>query len=271
MRSAEPSIVGAGSIMIGFWGELARKRVCFGHQSVGADIMKALSTLSEGRLRIVESSDPVVFDHPVIAHFRVGQNRDPLSKCQDFSRVINGGIGDRVDVAFFKFCYVDITAHTDVDALFKAYQGVMESLSLRYPHVVFLHTTVPLRGISSGVWAWLSQKVGGLNGERGDQVSRHRFNRLLRSAYGESGRLFDLAELEATYPDGRRASFSCRGEVVPNLVSEYTHDGGHLNQQAAERIAKGLLSCLDGIAGRGELSRVHKAMRKDLNDANNPV
>lgn len=270
MRSAEPSIVGSTSIMIGPWDELARKRVCFGHQSVGAGIIEALSTLSERRLRIVESSDPVVFDHPAFAHFQVGQNRDPLSKCQDFSRVINGGMGDRVDIAFFKFCYVDITAHTDIDELFRGYQGVMESLSLRYPQVVSLHTTVPLKGISRGVWAWLSQKVG-LNRERDDQVSRHRFNQLLRSAYGGSGRLFDLAELEATYPDGRRSSFSYQGEMVPNLVPEYTHDGGHLKQQAAKHIAKGLLSCLDGVDDRVDLSRVHKAMRKDLNDANNPV
>lgn len=271
MRPAESSGTGAGSIMIGVWDELPRKRVCFGHQSVGADIMKALSTISERRLRIVESRDPAAFDHPVFAHFKVGHNRDPLSKCQDFSRVINGGVGERVDIAFFKFCYVDITAHTDIEGLFKEYQSVMESLSVRYPHAVFLHMTVPLRGIRNGVWTWMRQKVGGLNREWEDQVSRHRYNRLLRSAYGESGRLFDLAELETTYPDGRRSSVSYRGEIVPNLVPEYTHDGGHLVQQAAERIAKRLSSCLDGVNDRVDSSRAHQAMRKDLNDANNPV
>jgi hypothetical protein len=73
---------------------------------------------------------------------------------------------------------------------------------------------------------------------------------LLRSAYGESGRLFDLAKEEATFPDGRPSCVQYRGEMLPSLVPEYTDDGGHLNQPAAERMAGQLLACLsaDGTA-----------------------
>lgn len=234
----------SGSLIVGSWDELARRRVCFGHQSVGASIVGALSTLSEQRLRIVESIDPEVFHRPVFAHFRVGHNRDPLSKCQAFSEAINAGIGDRIDVAFFKFCYVDITAQTDVNALFKAYQDVMSSLSNAFPKVMFLHVTVPLTRIEGGMLGWLREQIGGIDHEREDQVRRHAFNQRLRGVYGESGGLFDLAEVEATFPDGKASYVHYRGTTLPSLVPGYTDDGGHLTRHASEQVAVRLLASL---------------------------
>ena len=216
-------------------------RVCFGHQSVGADIMKALSILSERRLEVIETNDPEAFQRPVFAHFRVGHNRDPLSKCQDFARVIESGVGYRVDAAFFKFCYVDITSNTDVDALFRNYQGAMASLSEKYPKVIFLHVTVPLTRVARGVVGWLREKTGHVNREREDQARRRAFNRLLPGAYGCSGRLFDLAEAEATFPDGTPSFFLHHGDPVQTLASGYTHDGGHLTQRASARAAEQLI------------------------------
>lgn len=206
--------------------------------------MEALSTMGGQCFEVVETSDPEVFRRPVFAHFRIGQNRDPFSKCQAFAQVINAGVGKLVDIAFFKFCYVDITAHADIHELFTVYQDIMASLIQHYPKVVFLHATVPLKRVRSGVLEWVREKRGGFDREREAQARRHAFNLLLRGAYGGSGRLFDFAELEATFPDGRPSSFTYHGEAVPNLVSDYSDDGGHLNQRAAERAARGLLACL---------------------------
>lgn len=226
------------------WEGLAQKRVCFGHQSVGTNLMGGLSALGGECLKIVESSDPEIYQRPVFAHFRVGQNGDPLSKCRAFAQVIDNGVGAQVDIALFKFCYVDITAKTNVDELFQTYQGIMNSLSHRHPKVAFFYVTVPLRQINGGWLGWLREKSGRVDGERENQVRRHAFNESMRSAYGKSGRLFDLAKEEATYSDGRSAFFRHRGEAVPNLVSDYTDDGGHLNQLAAKDIAGRLLACL---------------------------
>jgi hypothetical protein len=197
----------------------------------------ALSTLNGGRLTIVEGREPALFQQPVFAHFRVGTNRDPLSKFRDFSAVIKGGVGEQVDVAFLKLCYVDVGAQTDVKNVFAAYQDMMESLRERYPKVVFLYVTVPLRRVGSSFWGWLRETTGGIDRELEDQARRHAFNQLLRGMYARSGRLFDLAEEEATLQDGMPSSFRYRGEAVQNLVSDYTDDGGHLNRSAAEHIA----------------------------------
>jgi hypothetical protein len=233
--------------MIATWEQLAQRRIFFGHQSVGADLMTALSTLNGGRLTILEGREPDLFQHPVFAHCRVGTNRDPLSKLQDFSTVINAGVGERVDVAFFKLCYVDVTAQIDVKNLFAAYQEMMESLRERYPKVAFLYVTVPLRRVGGGFLGWLREKTGGVDREQEEQARRHAFNQLLRGVYKGSGRLFDLAEEEATLQDGKPSSFWYRGETVQNLVSDYTDDGGHLNRLAAERIAGRLAVCLSAV------------------------
>jgi hypothetical protein len=230
--------------MNALWDKLAQKRVCFGHQSVGANLISGLSALGGRRLDIVEGFDPEIFQRPVFAHFRVGQNGDPLSKCRAFAQVINAGVGELVDIAFFKFCYVDIVAQTDCNELFHTYQDTMAFLSRRYPDVAFFHVTVPLRRVSRGVLGWLREKSGGVDLEREDQVQRHAFNQLLRGAYGRSGHFFDLAKEETIFQDRKFSSFQYRGETVPNLVSDYTDDGGHLNQTAAEHIAGRLLACL---------------------------
>lgn len=226
------------------WDRLKEKRVCFGHQSVGADIVEALSRLSGRRLDVVESREAEVFRRPVFAHFRVGRNQDPFSKCRDFSQVINAGVGSRIDVAFFKFCYVDITAQTDVDELFNVYQKIMADLQEAYPKVSFLHVSVPVTLISRGMLGWLREKIEGYDSEREDQVRRHAFNQLLRGAYSGAGRLFDLAKEESTFPDGRSSEVRYRGETLPTLAPEYTDDVGHLNRPAAERMAGHLLTCL---------------------------
>lgn len=179
----------------------------------------------------------------------------PSQNAKIFLRVIKSGVGDRVDVAFFKFCYIDINSNTDVDALLRKYQGTMASLSEKYPKVIFLHVTAPLTRVARGAVGWLREKTGRDDYERDDQSRRHAFNRLLRDTYGSSGQLFDLAEAESTFPDGTPAFFLHHGEPVPTIVPAYTDDGGHLNQQGAEFAARRLLSCLAAIGARSGKTR----------------
>ncbi len=228
--------------------------MCFGHQSVGANLMNGLAALGRGRLNIVEGATPQKCKGPVFAHFRVGQNGDPLSKIRDFASVMNAGMGECIDVAFFKLCYVDITALTDVDDLFDAYRNVMDSLVQAYPAVTFLHVTAPLRRIDDRFLNRIRVKCGVVDLERKGQRIRHTYNQLLRSRYGASGRLFDLAAEEATNMDGSSAVFQYFGQPIPNLVSEYTDDGGHLNKPAAERIACRLL---DFVSSAAEVRGIH--------------
>ena len=107
--SGGPSFDGATFRRIG------RKSVFFAHHSVGENILEGVSDLMAGLsdkpLQIVESTD--VGKVGVLYHSRVGQNGDPVSKIEGFARLVRDGIGNKADVAFFKFCYVDFGPETD--------------------------------------------------------------------------------------------------------------------------------------------------------------
>ncbi len=221
---------------------LSGKRIFFGHQSVGSNIVKGLKEISGEAaalsLQFKEAESLEGHDEPVFAHARVGKNTKPRSKVDDFVRMVEEGLKDDVDIAFFKFCYADINSKTDVRPVFDYYVKSMKQLQEKYPGITFIHSTVPYY-----------RKSGGLKGlvkhilNRDHNVGRDRFNRLMRSYYDQR-ELFDLGLLEATYPDGRRE----RGDKSAwSLAAIYTDDGGHLNPRGRKMIAVQLLDFLAAL------------------------
>ena len=79
------------------WDKLSQKKIFFGHQSVGRNILegleKVLKAVPEIRLEIKETSDPRDFQGPVFAHARIGQNRDPQGKIEHFRRISKAASG----------------------------------------------------------------------------------------------------------------------------------------------------------------------------------
>ncbi|MCU0295156.1 MAG: hypothetical protein MUD05_03770 [Candidatus Nanopelagicales bacterium] len=205
--------------------------VFFGHQSVGGNVLTGVSEVyqdSPYSLDIVETERPE--GRPgVLAHAYIGENGDPLAKIQDFARIIRGGAGDVVDVAFMKFCYVDVTEGTDISDVFDTYQQTMSELEREYGDVRFLHVTVPLTCADP---------------HPEDNVAREAFNTLIRDEYGDTGRVYDLAAIEATSPDGALVHGDVAGSPYAALFEGYTHDCGHLNEQGRVVAALGLLGSL---------------------------
>jgi hypothetical protein len=167
-------------------------------------------------------------DRRVLLHSRVGQNERPVTKCEEFRRILDEELTGRVDVALFKFCYVDFNDTSDVAAIFDAYSRTMDDLKRRHPEVVFVHVTAPLRTIDRGPGVWTRELLGRRNRSKHANARRGEFNRLLKERYaGEP--VFDLAATVSTAPDGRRESFRLDGAEHHALVPAYTDDGGHLN------------------------------------------
>ena len=107
------------------WDELASKKIYFGHQSVGYNIIDGINDIMkeipEIRLNIKETKDPSNFSIGVFAHSSVGRNCDPKSKIDDFKKIMKSGLADKVDIAFFKFCYVDVRRDLDIIHVFNYY------------------------------------------------------------------------------------------------------------------------------------------------------
>ncbi len=86
----------------------AKQRVLFGHQSVGANILRGVRTLADennAKLTITESRGDKG-KMPAIFQFMVGRNGDPLGKIRDF--VTTAPSFADIDVAMVKICYVDL-------------------------------------------------------------------------------------------------------------------------------------------------------------------
>ena len=94
------------------WEKLSQKKIYFGHQSVGYNIMDGIEDLMKEhpqiKVNIVETTNESDFNVGILAHSRVGKNDDPKSKITEFVNFIDSGIGKKADAAALKFCYVDM-------------------------------------------------------------------------------------------------------------------------------------------------------------------
>lgn len=242
------------------WDNLARKKIFFGHQSVGNNIILGVNEIkSDNRhiqLNIVETKDTSDFEKGIFAHYsNIGENDFPLSKVDAFVQLMNAGLGDETDIAFLKFCFVDIESGTDIKNVFKKYRESIDELKSRYPEMTIVHFTVPLlRKEQAGMVETVKSFIKGLMGKKKDSffsnshnAARNEYNKLLISHYDGKEPLFNIARLESFDPAGKRETFSHNGNEYYALVPEYTDDGGHLNEKGRKYIAEQFLIFLANL------------------------
>jgi hypothetical protein len=234
------------------WKNLSEKRIYFGHQSVGFNIVEGIKDVMKAnpqiKLNILETSNAVDFSVPLFAHSQIGENGNPKSKCEAFAEFMEKGIGEKVDIAFLKFCYVDVTGKTDIKKMFEDYKRTIADLKQKYPKVVFVHFSVPLTTVQISWKTRLKILLGKEDiWEYGDNVPRGDYNELLKKEYGGKEPVFDLAAIESTHPDGKRESFRKGSRTYYSLIPDYTRDGGHLNEKGRKFVAEQLLIFLADV------------------------
>ncbi len=234
------------------WSSLAHPRIWFGHQSVGGNIVEGLKEVRQThpqiKVNIVETTDPTLVKTAGLIHFAIGQNAHPETKIAEFATQLQRDPTHPPDVAFFKFCFLDIDTKTNVAQVFKDYKTVMDQLIQTFPKTKFVQVTVPLtieptgtgkimRNLKYGVRKILQQPV-----ERSfENMNRSAFNELLRQTYADQSTVFDLAKFESIGPNGQQKIFSAEGKPYLALVSAYTDDGAHLNSVGRKAVAEQLL------------------------------
>ena len=249
--------VGINEISDSAWQKLSGKKIYFGHKSVGENIINGvvdvLKEFPQIKMNILESNKTEDFSSPVFAHSAVGSNSDPESKMKAFGDILDRGVGNKADIAFFKFCFVDILPRTNVEKVFADYQSFMARLKEKYPQTIFIHVTVPLTSNESGIKVWvkkgkdlIKKLIGRVNVFDNDK--RNEFNEMLRKRYEGKEPIFDLARIEATLPEGKRAITKNQGKIDDSLLPLYTDDGGHLNEQGRKIVAEQLLVLLAQLA-----------------------
>jgi len=159
------------------WEKLSRKTIYFGHQSVGNNVMEGVKDVIKAQpkieLKVAEPDTPENFTGPGLVHFPVGQNMNPQSKIDAFAKLLRDGVGQKADIAFFKFCYIDINRDTDIKTLFSAYVSAMDKLQKEYPSMDIVHMTVPLRVVQTGFKVPIKRLIGRPIGGYDDNAKRN--------------------------------------------------------------------------------------------------
>lgn len=234
---------------------LAEKRIFFGHQSVGENILAGLSDLAREDptlpLRLVTLDEAGLQPGGFFSHAHLGSNGDPAGKTNDFARLLDERLAGRLDVAFHKYCFVDVTASADVRSLFQHYESVMGRLRANHPGVTFVHVTVPLMRVQSGPKAIVKKAIGRAPAGYADNFRREEFNALIRGKYAGREPVFDLAAIESMTMDGRPVEISFGGVRGRGLLEPYTADGGHLNALGRRLVAHHLVAFLAALAPSG--------------------
>lgn len=215
--------------------KVATLRVAFAHQSVGNDILAGVRTLSQETqvpITIIETRAPEP-DRPGIFHYTVGRNTEPDLKMNDFAGTT---AAVPADVAVLKLCYVDVDAKTQPQALADRYIATLESLQRNNPATRYVAVTVPVTTVQSGPRAWVKKAMGRAPAGYAENARRQLVNERLR-AHFKDGRLFDLAQFEATAGAGdRRVRYE--GRTVDVLDAGLSSDGGHLNERGQRALAE---------------------------------
>jgi len=254
MKKEVISLPSIGDVPDSKWENLSKKRIYFGHQSVGDNIISGIEDVIKENPQIKLSTVEIkTLEGPktaALAHSTIGKNTDPESKVDAFVNILEKSGPEGLDISFFKFCFVDIDAKTDLDKIFGEYKKAMSSLRRKFGTTIFIHITAPLlRKEKGGVKGWIKKALGKKGFfDNGHNVARNRFNELMRREYEGREPLFDLALIESTFPGGTRETFKQNGQSYYALVPEYTNDGGHLNEKGRKVVAEQLLIFLANLA-----------------------
>ncbi len=222
---------------------LAGRKIYFGHQSVGYNIINGLKLLensSNNKLQIIEGL-PDSNSIPAFYHTSIGSNCNPISKIDDFVAKMESHGSAGIDIAFFKFCYIDFSGNTDVDKLFEYYSKSMMRLKQEFPSTKFIYCTVPLFAAESKLKTLIKIILGRGDNNKAENISRNKFNQLLLEHYGKSEAIFDIAKYES---NNYQTYFIKDGSKIFTLYPGFTSDGGHLNEVGSKVVATGLLELL---------------------------
>ncbi len=229
------------------WQALSNRRVLFGHQSVGQNILEGIESLAAHagvKLPVTKLQEPGSANGGGIIHFFVGQNEDPASKLKDFAKTLEEDKTKAADIALVKFCYIDFKENSNAKALAEQYSSTLNRLSQQFPNTHFVAVTAPLTVVQTGPKAWIKRLLGRTPSGLADNLRRREFNDLIRTHYGQSGRLFDLAKIESQ----DSGSYEYENRPIEVLSPSFTYDDGHLNDQGKKVVATQLLKYLASLS-----------------------
>ena len=205
---------------------LRAKKVFFGHQSVGQNLVDGARAIGFPFTRV---EDGAAFATVAWGDGKIDKNGDPVRKFASWKALVGDkGIGARVDVAAMKLCWIDFDSGSDVPGLLAKYDAVVVALRAQTPKLQILHITPPLT-----------------TSDPAQNAIRWKFGRALIEKYRSDGLVFDLAEVIATTDEGGL----CEKRGAPRLCDSWSSDEGHLNDAGSQRAARAFVVAIKRLVG----------------------
>ena len=237
------------------WQELKGKKIFFGHQSVGYDLIRGMKDVVNEQphisLEFFEISESLSANVGIINHCKIGRNASPESKVRAFRKILLENGDAEIDIALMKFCYVDVSRDSNPKEILDLYVATISELRVQFPDTVFVHMTVPVESMPQSAKDVLKHFVKMLLGRPGvveDNRVRHQYNELLRRQYSGKEPVFDLAAFESVDAKGNLTVRTYGPDKVEFMDPQKTEDGGHLNEFGRKDVGGRLLVLLAEIA-----------------------
>jgi hypothetical protein len=207
-------------------------KVYFEHASVGGNVCDGIDALasqagsrySSGRSSGDAAAAGAWFADQAGLFDNARGNPGASAKVDIFVASMSTTLAGAVDVATFKFCFID--SPSDAAALFASVKSAVEGLEAAHPKVAFVWWTMPI--------------------EVSANAERQAYNDAVRAYCAANDKwLLDIADLESHDDSGAAVVDPASGDEL--LYAGYTSDGGHLNGVGAEKLAKAYWSLLARI------------------------
>lgn len=160
-------------------------------------------------------------------------NPGASSKISGFQTDMTTTLAAALDVAMFKFCYIDNPSDaTTAASLFDTAKSVMEGLESQYPSVSFVWWTMPITSSS-------------YSDSTASRAARATYNGLVRTyCKANSKWLLDVADLESHDASGNAITY----DGSEALYTSYASDAAHLNAAGKLKMAMAYWTLLAEIA-----------------------
>jgi hypothetical protein len=251
-RAMDPSVQWPtlASIPDSAWQALSHRRILFGHQSVGSNLLEGIAEVASEDLRIPVQvhrlGEPGAMA-ATLTHFPIGENGVPESKTAAFLETLGSFGDDPPPFAGFKLCYIDFTHATDEQRIFDDYRRTVERVRSQHPDVRLIHFTVPLTVEEPWLKRAVKLLIGRKTTTRALNARRARYNAMLRREFGAREAVFDLAAAQSTLENGERVTASEAGAEVESLAPAFSDDGAHLNRRGRRVVAERFLAFLASL------------------------
>jgi hypothetical protein len=221
------AIAGVASLPQSTMDAIGQQKWFFTHASVGGNMLGGLDALHASdstRYQLATTSVASGSNAPAstVPGTVYGCDRDNpgwSAKYTIFDNSVRnaGWHSPAVGIVMDKLCYID------QDANATTYVNTMSALETSFPSTVFVYTTMPLT-----------------TGTDNDNILRNSYNQAVRNYCGANKKLlFDIADIESHDPNGVASTFTSDGVTYQKLYGDYSSDGGHLNDDGAQRVALG--------------------------------